>query len=150
MIHRFKFGREMALRVPLGHLFARVFSDPRLHGDDWLLVPVPIHRSRLRQRSFNQSTELARILSKETQFPVVPALRRKKSTPPQSRLNRQQRIENLTGAMVPVDRCQHKVAGRNILLVDDIFTTGSTCQACAEVLIENGARKVVVITLARG
>ena len=150
MVHRFKFGRVSQMRRPLGVLFARVFDDPRLAGTDWILVPVPIHPRRQRHRTFNQSAELAAILAEETGFPVVQALKRVKFTPPQSRLNREQRLENLAAAIVPVPKPMAALAGRDVLLVDDIFTTGSTGQACASVLRANGARKVVVITLGRG
>jgi ComF family protein len=150
MVHRFKFGKVMQLRRPLGLLLGRVFDDPRLGGSDWVLVPVPIHPRRQRHRTFNQSLELARVLAREKNLPLVQALRRTKFTPPQSRLNRQQRLENLAASIAPVPKAMAALAGRDILLVDDIFTTGSTGQACASVLIANGARKVVVITLARG
>ena len=80
----------------------------------------------------------------------MPALRRAVYTPPQSRLNRQQRLENLNHAIVAAPRAISAIHDRDILLVDDIFTTGSTGHACADVLKSHGARKVVVITLARG
>lgn len=150
MVHRFKFGRSAPLRRPLGSLMARVFDDPRLSGTDWVLIPVPIHRRRQRHRTFNQAAELAEILAEKTGFPLVPALRRRVFTPPQSRLNRQQRMENLRQAIAPVPSRLAHIRDRDILLVDDIFTTGSTGQACASVLKQAGARKVVVITLARG
>ncbi len=150
LVHRFKFGKVAPLRRTLGQLMARVFDDPRLAVPDWVLVPVPIHRRRQRERSFNQAAELADILGEITGFPVVQALRRTVFTPPQSRLNRQQRLENLRAAIAPVPSRLSAIQGRNLLLVDDIFTTGSTGQACASVLKSAGARKVVVITLARG
>ncbi len=151
LIHRFKFGRTLPLRQPLGRLMARVFDDPRLAGaGGWTLVPVPIHRWRYRQRGFNQAVELAAVLSRETSLPVVPALRRVRFTPSQSRLSREERLANLDHAIAPHPRQMRRVAGRDVLLVDDVFTTGSTAQACAQVLVHNGVRKVVVITLARG
>lgn len=150
LVHRFKFGKVEALRKPLGQLFARVFDDPRLHGRDWLLVPVPIHWRRRYQRGFNQAEELAATVSEITGIPLLQALRRVVFTPPQSRLNRQQRLENLARAIRVKPRCASKLQGRDILLVDDIFTTGSTSQACAEALKTAGARQVAVITLARG
>lgn len=150
MVHRFKFGKVAALRRPLGTLMARVFDDPRLAGHDWLLVPVPIHPRRQRQRTFNQSVELAAVVAELTGYPMANALRRAVFTPPQSKLNRQQRLENLNHAIVPNPRAIGAVQDRDILVVDDIFTTGSTGHACSGVLKSHGARKVVVITLARG
>lgn len=151
MIHRFKFGRTLPLRRPLGRLMARVMADPRLSGSDrWVLVPVPIHRRRYRQRGFNQAIELAGVLSRELSLPAVKALCRIRFTPPQSRLSREERLANLDHAIAPRRGHIARIQGRDVLLVDDVFTTGSTAQACARVLVENGARKVVVITLARG
>ena len=151
MIHRFKFGRTLPLRRSLGRLMARVFTDERLAAtEDWLLVPVPIHRRRYRQRGFNQAVELAGILHRATSLPVVRGLRRIRFTPPQSRLSREERLANLDHAIAAHPRHISSVRDRAVLLVDDVFTTGSTAQACAKVLAENGARKVVVITLARG
>lgn len=150
MVHRFKFGKAEAMRRPLGRLFARVFDDPRLCGHDWTLVPVPIHWRRRYQRGFNQATQLASVLSHSTGYPVIDALRRVVFTPPQSRLNRQQRLENLADAIRIRPARAAAIRDRDLLLVDDIFTTGSTGQACAEVLKAAGARKVAVITLARG
>ena len=151
LVHRFKFGKVEPLRKPLGQLFARVFDDPRLRAQsDWLLVPVPIHWRRRYHRGFNQAEELATVLSTCTRIPVVDALRRVVFTPPQSRLNRQQRLENLAQA-IQVRRSQlPHIKGKDLLLVDDIFTTGSTGQACAQALKSAGARRVAVITLARG
>lgn len=150
MIHRFKFGKVEPMREPLGRLFTRVFDDPRLHGGDWLLVPVPIHWRRRYQRGFNQATELAAVLSQSTGYPVIHALRRVVFTPPQSRLNRQQRLENLAEAIRVRPQERATIANRDLLLVDDIFTTGSTSQACAVALKSASARRVAVITLARG
>lgn len=150
MVHRFKFGKAEPMRVPLGRLFARVFDDPRLRGQDWLLVPVPIHWRRRYQRGFNQAAELAGVLSRTSGYPVVDALRRVVFTPPQSKLNRQQRLENLARAIRMRPRHLATIRDRDLLLVDDIFTTGSTSQACADVLKTSGARRVAVITLARG
>lgn len=150
LVHRFKFGKVEPLRQPLGQLFTRVFDDPRLQGRDWRLVPVPIHWRRRYQRGFNQAGELAAVLSASTDIPVVDALRRVVFTPPQSRLNRQQRLENLASAIRVRPTRLPEIKERDLLLVDDIFTTGSTGQACAEVLKSAGARRVAVITLARG
>ncbi|MFM7181306.1 MAG: ComF family protein [Verrucomicrobiales bacterium] len=150
LVHRFKFGKVEPLRKPLGQLFARVFDDPRLSGHEWQLVPVPIHWRRRYQRGFNQAEELATVLSNITGYQVVDALQRVVFTPPQSRLNRQQRLDNLTRAIRVRPKQLQAIKDRDILLVDDIFTTGSTGQACAEVLKSAGARRVVVITLARG
>lgn len=151
LIHRFKFGRLSTLRLPLGRLLAIGLDDSRFEGEDWIMVPVPIHRRRQRQRTFNQAYELATICSQYTGLPVVEALVRTRHTPPQSRLNRSQRLANLADAIHPHPRRARQVRDRAVLLIDDVFTTGATADICAKVLRTRcAARRVAVLTLARG
>lgn len=150
LIHSFKFGRRSALRQPLGRLLAHGLDDPRFYGEDWLMVPVPIHRGRLRHRGFNQAHELARVASRATGLPVAHALRRIRATQPQSRLSREERLANLKGAIVPHPAAARALDGRAALLIDDVFTTGSTADICAQALLGAGARRVAILTLARG
>lgn len=151
LIHQFKFARRSTLRLPLGRLLAIGLHDPRFEGENWIMVPVPIHRRRQRQRTFNQAYELATICSRYTGLPLVEALARTRHTPPQSRLNRNQRLANLAGAIHPHTRRARQVRDRPVLLIDDVFTTGATADICAKVLRTRcAARRVAVLTLARG
>ncbi len=151
LIHQFKFARRSTLRLPLGRLLAAGLHDPRFEGEDWIMVPVPIHRRRQRQRTFNQARELAAICSQYSGLPVIEALVRTRHTPPQSRLNRNQRLANLADAIHPHPGRAPKVRGRAVLLIDDVFTTGATGDICAKVLRTRcAARRVAVLTLARG
>jgi len=112
-----------------------------------LIVPVPMHASRLRHRGFNQSMELARGLKRPLRAPVVPgALQRIRPTSFQSGLTRKQRGKNLTGALWADPAL---VAEKKVLVVDDIMTTGSTLLACAWSLTSAGAASVAVLVLGR-
>ncbi len=114
------------------------------------IIAVPLHRKRLWQRRFNQSALLAASLSKESGKAYLPhALLRIKSTVPQKGLSRSKRYKNVAGAFA-VDPAQKSILkDKTILLIDDVFTSGATLNACARVLRQSGAKKVFVLTLAR-
>jgi len=114
------------------------------------LVPIPLYKSKLRRRGYNQAQLLAQGLSKKLNIPTIDMLLRVKNTPSQVGLERKKRIENITGAfsVAPnpsADGSQYP----NIFLVDDVLTTGSTLLEAANVLKRNGAKKVWGIALAR-
>ncbi len=157
LVHRFKYNRDLSLRDVLGLMLERVLSDPRLAAEDlaaWTLVPVPLHRLRQREREFNQSWELCRVLAKSTGIAMMDAMQRVLPTDKQAELSRSQRLKNLRNAfaMKPVPEGKDlPLRGKQVLLVDDVFTTGATTDACARVLRRQGkVEKVVVITVARG
>ena len=157
LVHKFKYGRDVSLRGALGDLLLGALQEPRLQAEslvDWHLVPVPLHKARQQEREFNQSLELACRLAEHTGIPVVDAMRRQRPTNKQSRLTRAQRLENLKGAFAmkkPFLGKDSSLRGKRVLLVDDVFTTGATTDACARVLRrEGGVQKVVVIAVARG
>jgi ComF family protein len=113
-----------------------------------LVVPVPLHSRRLRERGFNQSLLLARQVSKRRSIPLnFTALDRIRQTRPQTRLSGPERHKNVRGAFEV--NAPGAVAGRKILLIDDVFTTGATIQECTESLLDAGAKEVHVLTLAR-
>jgi ComF family protein len=112
-----------------------------------VVVPVPLHASRLATRGFNQAALLARAAAKPGERVVVDALRRSAGSATQSRLGRRDRLVNVAGAFA-VAR-PHAVRRRTVLLVDDVLTTGATVRACATVLRAAGATQVDVWTLAR-
>lgn len=157
MIHAFKYRRDLAQRAPLAELLRAALDDPRLAGldpADWRLVPVPLHPLRRLWRGYNQSLELCRRLGQTTGLATVCALRRVRLTRSQAGLDRARRLENLRGIFAPARRLPGQLpplAGKNVLLVDDVLTTGATAHECARVLKKQaGAEKVVVITAARG
>lgn len=151
-IHRFKYGRHLHLRLPLAHKLRDTLADPRFPlapAANWFLVPVPLHPRRFRERRFNQSAELALALSKLTGLPCLNLLRRTRYTSSQAALNRQERLRNLAGAFALKPRTPLPPHA-GFLLVDDVFTTGSTAHECAAALKQAGAGPVIVLTVARG
>ena len=109
------------------------------------VVPVPLHQRRLAERGFNQAGIIAEIAAKELNLPLNLILKRSHHTKQQAKLNRESRKINVVGAF----KAGKKLAG-TVLLVDDVFTTGSTMQECARVLKEQGVKKVIGFSLARG
>ena len=123
-------------------------NDPRLCQRHFhLVVPVPLHPARLRERGFNQAELLAKILAQKINIPLGRALERIRYTTTQTAFDRVERMENLYGAF----RLRKKIGvrGLHVLLVDDILTTGSTLSECARVLREAGAQSVYAVTAAR-
>jgi len=147
-IHRFKYRGKTGI----GDLLSRIMAD--FADKTWdmtvfeRILPVPLHRRRLRERGFNQAVILARGLSKRFNIPLdFTALRRDLFTPPQVGLDRKQRLANVRGAFTVAH--PERIVGRRLLLVDDVYTTGSTLTECARVLIRAKAEAVAILTLAR-
>jgi ComF family protein len=149
LIHNFKYNKQLHLRHLLGRMLRQGFADPRIEalGLDGI-IPVPLHPAREREREFNQAAVLASVASARLSLPVINGLRRTRYTSTQTHFHREERFENLDGAFAL--RPGAHVTGRNLALVDDVLTTGSTAAACARVLKQAGASAVVVITVARG
>lgn len=110
---------------------------------DWI-VPIPLENSRLLERQFNQSELIARILAKAMQRPVISALKKCRRTPAQSGLNRAERLRNLHFAF----EAKIPAAGKKILIVDDVLTTGATAEEAARVLKDSGACRADLVTIA--
>lgn len=148
-IHRYKYQRALWLEPFLAGLLVEAAS-PALRGNGWdVIVPVPLFPAKQREREFNQAERLARHLSAATGIQMLSgALRRVRPTPTQTRLSREQRAANMRGAFAV--RRGMDFAGRRVVLVDDVFTTGATTNACAAALRAAGAREVCVWTVARG
>jgi len=144
-LHAFKFAGRRALAAPLGDLAAEQCGATLPDGID-ALIPVPLARERERERGFNQAALLARRIGRRLEVPTRPGwLARIRSTRPQSDLSAAERRANVRGAF----RASELVAGRHLLLVDDVLTTGATLEACARALSAAGARRVGVLTVAR-
>jgi len=115
-----------------------------------LIVPVPLHWTRLATRRFNQAALLAHALGKAMDRPVAPrALTRKRATRSQGHLGRLARFRNVKGAIAVTERQIASIANRRILLIDDVITTGATAESAAKALISAGARGVDVLALAK-
>jgi len=143
-IHSLKYGGVRVLAAPLGALMATYLTQLSLPAD--VLVPVPLHRSRQRQRGYNQSRLLAEEMALRVGLPVVEGLTRQRDTPAQVHLSRHQRLTNVQGAFRTTDA---DLGGKRVLLVDDVCTTGATLAACAQALASSDARSVWALTLAR-
>lgn len=150
LVMRLKYGRRVGLARQIAGMIAPVLIDAALGEKDPLFVPVPLHRWRIWQRGFNQSAEIARQLSRQTGWPVsVDVLVRSRSTRLLRGLGRAARAKEVRGAFAVPDRARQEIAGRTILLVDDVFTTGATAGACARALLRAGAGRVEVVAFAR-
>ena len=131
LIHLLKYQRYLSLARVFAH-----FLFPLLSGPYDAIIAVPLNPRRERERGYNQSALICRQLSKLSGWPLdTEILKRTRNTPSQTKLNRVQRKENMRNAFV----CQKEVKGMSFLLVDDVITTGSTLNACAETLKKAGA-----------
>ncbi|MCX8161005.1 MAG: ComF family protein [Candidatus Saccharicenans sp.] len=144
----FKYKDCEILSRPLASIAYRHFAAQGLFDGLDLIVPVPLHRKREKQRGFNQAELLGRALSDLSGVPMLAGvLIKARNTPAQVSLEAAERERNLRGAFEV--RKPGKVAGRITLLVDDVFTTGSTLRECAGELLRAGAREVRALTMAR-
>ena len=145
IIHALKYAGRLSLAKPLA-------AQMRVRGNDVLravdcVVPVPLHWRREHQRGFNQAREIARHLGP----PVVCALVRRRATRPQVELAADRRKANVAGAFAARRAWfrDDRIRGKNVLLIDDVSTTGATLNACARVLQERGASAVYALTAAK-
>lgn len=150
MVLDLKYHGQTRLARPLGDWLAQtVATDTRLDGHPIDgLVPAPLHPVRQRERGYNQAQLLSEQVFNRLGIPILPALKRVRYTSTQTIRDRRERMENLRGAFEL--RKGTEVRGKVLLVVDDVFTTGSTIQECARVLRKAGAREVFAATVARG
>ncbi|MBM4137488.1 MAG: ComF family protein [Nitrospira sp.] len=140
-INQLKFYRIKRLSKPLGTLLFSL-DLPQVDG----IVPVPLTAKGLRERGFNQSLLIARVVSKGIKVPLLmDVLAKGKETPPQIGLSAKERLINLKNAF----KVNGDIKGLRLLLVDDVMTTGATVKECSKQLMKAGAKEVIVLTLAR-
>ena len=149
LIHELKYGGMTAVGVELGREVAssveELLGDLRIAG----IIPVPLHRGRLRERGYNQSEQIARGIAAVTGFPVCNRfLRRARYTESQTTLSIEDRRRNVAGAFSPFHSALPSIAGGNFLIVDDVITTGSTICECSRVLLDSGAERMFACSLA--
>ena len=147
-IHAFKYHRENWLRCLLGEWMYQAYQVYYEKNPYKAIVPVPLSHARLRQRGYNQARELATYLARRCGIPMWDCLRRRRDNPSQAGLTRAMRLRNVR-RLFELKEQFFPLSGE-YLLVDDVLTTGSTCSACADVLLQAGASAVDVITAARG
>jgi ComF family protein len=146
LIHQIKYKGQQQLAVYLGKMMGReINSSLKFTGLD-LVVPLPLFKSREKQRGYNQAALLAKGISETTNLPLAEnALKRIKASPTQTRKSRAERWQNVEGLFTVSGNLGEN---RNILLVDDVITTGATLDACASALLEVKDTRVSIITLA--
>lgn len=148
LVHDFKYGRQRHLRHPLADWLGETLHDSRLRDRRFdIIVPVPLHAARERERGFNQATLLAELLAARLELPLRPVLERIRYTTTQTAYDRAERMENLQDAFRL--RKNRDVRQLRVLLIDDVLTTGSTLSECARVLKAAGAISVHAATAAR-
>jgi len=139
IIHHLKYSDRVSLANPLGDILKECLEREPFTGN--LIIPVPLHASRERQRGFNQAGLIAARLGRPV---ATDLLRRRKNTPSQTGLTRNQRKRNLASAF----EARREVKG-TVIVVDDVYTTGSTMNEIARTLKNAGAERVEVLTVAR-
>jgi ComF family protein len=146
LIQVFKYGHRLALAACLGRELARLARESELASMAGLVVPLPLHPVRLRERGFNQALELARPVAGALGLPLdFRVCLRIRHTPAQAGLPWKQRKKNMRGAF----HCAHEISGQRILLVDDVMTTGASLDECARTLKRHGAAEVTLLVVAR-
>jgi ComF family protein len=146
-LHAIKYGGERRLATPLGEAVATRWA--RCRGEAGLLVPVPAHASRRRERGYDQAELIAAVAAARLSRPMAPALERTRATTAQYRLDRRHRAANVADAFAVRPGMAARLAGVHVVLVDDVVTTGATLTASAGALLAAGAASVAAITVAR-
>ena len=147
IIHSFKYSKRFHIGILLGRKLAQSIIDKIISWQIDLIVPVPLHHLKKAERGFNQSDFIVRGLSDSLKIPYsVKVIKRIRFTESQTKFDLEEREQNVSGAF-KVKRKKF-LAGKNILIVDDVITTGATINECAKALIENGAAKIYACSLA--
>jgi competence protein ComFC len=147
IVHHIKYSGMKNLGTFKGELIAQEMKfDPSAYD---FIIPVPLHKVRIRERHYNQSEYIAKGISKKLGTEVLSdAVSRIRYTKTQTHLTRAERIENVKGAFIINDEFREMLKGKNIILVDDVVTTGSTVNEVIRILKENGAGNILTICLA--
>ena len=147
-IYDFKYKNKRVYGEIYGREMAEQFNDLIRMWEIDVLIPVPLHRKRQRKRGYNQAEIIARELGKRLGIPVdMSVIIRERETTPQKELGQKNRRKNLKKAFCLTGK---RLIGKNILLIDDIYTTGSTIDAVAEVLMKTGCEKIYFLTISIG
>ena len=147
LIHNLKYNNKTDVGVVLGQQLGERLKISPLYESVDLIIPVPLHRKKFRKRGYNQSTYIAQGISEKMEIPFGETqLIRRVETDSQTKKNRYNRYENMK-SVFSVVRAE-EILNKHILLVDDVVTTGATLEACANILLENGASKVSIAALA--
>ncbi len=144
LVHQLKFGEKISYAQSIGEMLCSLIRNLDEKPD--CLLPVPLHKSRLKMRGFNQSIEISRVLAKKLAIPIEnKAVIRHRSTAAHAGLNARQRRVNIKGAFSVAYDMKYK----HVLIVDDVMTTGATVNEMAKVLKKNGVSRIGVLSIAR-
>ncbi len=146
MMHQLKYKNKPEVGIALGKIYGKILAQEEVYQNYHLIIPVPLHIGRLRQRGYNQSAMFAIGLSESMQIPWKNSLERKLATQTQTRKTRLERFENVQHAFKL--KSPKSLEGKRILLVDDVITTGATLEACALKLFEIPGIELSVVTIA--
>lgn len=147
-VQRLKYNHKTGIAEPLAQFLTTYWLEKWQNLAVDMIIPVPLHSVRLRERGYNQSLLISEKLASNLSLPHYPqALKRIRNTKTQAFLNRRDRIENVRGAFRAVGG--GLLCGKNVLLIDDVYTTGSTANACSEALQDVGCKHVYVLTVAQ-
>ncbi|SRR5690606_22225463 len=142
VVHHIKYSGMRNLGVFMGEVIGKILSE-RCKGYDYI-IPVPLHKVRIRERHYNQSDYIVKGISKETGIKALTnAVKRIRYTKTQTRLTRAERIENVRGAFEINEEFRERLKGKNLIVMDDIITTGSTVNEVIRILKENGCGKIL-------
>jgi ComF family protein len=148
VIHEMKFHGKKSLSRWLGDAMAEAASRRPQFASADALIPVPLHKTKFRERGYNQSLLLAQRVSRKLNIPILEqVLRRIRYTKSQATLNAAEREKNMQGAFGIFS--EHLISDKKIIVVDDVFTTGATLKACARALLDSGAAAVLSLTAAK-
>jgi ComF family protein len=148
LVHGLKYSQMRNIGIFFGRMIGFEISK-RIRDNFDYIIPVPLHISKKRERTYNQSEFISKGISETLNIDVInKCLKRVKFTQTQTKLNRQERQDNVRGAFSVNQRLGDKIPGKNIILVDDVITTGATILECARILKEEGAGRIMVCSVA--
>lgn len=148
LVMGFKYGDRLHTTLTFAPWLHRAGAELLAETD--FIIPVPLHRRRLWERRYNQSALLGEALAKRAAKRFLPdGLARLRHTVQQKGLSRKERLANVKGAFAVNERYLNELRGKNVMLIDDVFTSGATLNECAKTLKKHGAEKVFVLTIAR-
>ena len=148
LIHYFKYKRFLKAQSPLGKILINYVEELNLKSGGHLIVPIPLHHSKERQRGFNQSEVLAGIVAKYLELPVSKLLTRAKKTKSQIDLPQELRTENMKDAF-QINKSELPLTNQSVILVDDVYTSGATVREAAKILRKAGVKEIKVLVLAK-
>jgi len=148
LLHFLKYKGFTDIVPILSELVLGYFKNLRLNFDNFIIIPIPLHSKRERQRGFNQAKLLAEYIGKKLDIETIDGLIRIKNNPAQVKLKGiENRIKNMFGCFQIKNAEQ--ITGKNVILVDDVFTTGATINEAVKILKENGVRKIIALVVAK-